>query len=79
MWSLAIFQLDVLCASRQRSGLRGLMCLMDRKSSAWQLWMLCEEHLPTHRRACEGACEGRAGSILGKLQTTVIDALAWVQ
>lgn len=47
MWSLAIFQLGGLCASRQRSGLRGLMCLMGRKWSVWQLWMLCEEHLPT--------------------------------
>lgn len=31
MWSLAIFQLVASCASHQRSGLRGSICLMGRK------------------------------------------------
>lgn len=30
MWSLAIFQLAALCASHQRSGLRGSRCLVCR-------------------------------------------------
>lgn len=79
MWSLAIFQLGAPYANRQHSGLRGSMYVRWVETRRCGCCGCREEHLPNRRRACEGTCEGRAGSILGKLQTTVTDALLWVQ